>query len=455
MSEFFTPQVRGEVQAVLDLGSAAGPLTKWNKVLDILKDAKVAYSSTNISPQEFLVHPYNRSRLGVNAFTSHRNGAKIKRVGADLAELSKATAFELMPVDPGRSAQLSFNESLVKKSNGLLAPINAGERYLTVSCSHTVQFCKAVMASCRTPEETLADGRGFLNAQSIGQGDAALRQMISVGWGWTILPWQVEAAWPEMPDLAQRALNAANTVASLPSEIEVASAIAEFAETQQSRGGSVDWQACVEAATGSNPPCSSYASVIGEYVKKFGGGAGAPLLRYLDDFSKSFGASQRLGQEFISAVTNTCFGATRNVPHLRTGLLACNLVSPPGKVIDGVSRLLVKSDIEKLKGKAKTAQVDAAEKVMADGWDSAIAMVEAGSAKKSEMNMAMGRLHSRMILFLTGKGKLGPEKKEFESIAVIEQAFQEDLKKFVDPASVKPPSQTGSAGSGNQDKDGI
>lgn len=431
MSTFY-PAVKAKVDAILAEPLPVGPLTMWNQIVEVLLQERIAYTVPDVHPSLFMVHPMNRSKLGVNPFNAHRLGARIKKVGADFQELSKATAFEAMPVEPQRSSQVAFNQALVDRSSGMLAPLNGGERYLTVGCGHTVQFCKAALSSCRTPEEELADSTGCLNVQHLTKGDAKLHSMVTTGWSWVIVPWQVESSWPQLPDLAQRALNAANSVASLPSEIEVASSIAEFAEIQQARigsDGSVDWASCVAAATGSNPPCSDYAHVIGMYVKLFGGGAGAPLLRYLDDFAKSFGANRTLGHEFFKAVTETVFSTVKPYAHLRTGLLATNLVSP--KVVDGVSRLLVKSDVEKLKAKNKMPMIERSEKIMSSGWEMATNMMSSGAAKKQDVHPILGRLHTRMILHITAKAKQGFEKKEYSSVDEIEKAFNEELAKLV------------------------
>ena len=83
------------------------------------------------------------------------------------------------------------------------------------------------------------------------------------------------------------------------------------------------------------------------------------MIKYLDKFAKRYGENKRLGEDFIKGVTETVFSASRRCPHLRTAFLAANLVSP--KVVDGVAKLLAKSDIEKLRSKEHASQVDAVE----------------------------------------------------------------------------------------------
>ncbi len=104
----------------------------------------------DVSPNVMLAHPDNRSKLGVNPFNAHRTGGHIKKVGAHIGLLTKAACFEMSPADPMRSMQIEFNKRLVLQSDGMLAPVSGGERFLSVSCGHTAQFYKAALASCRT-----------------------------------------------------------------------------------------------------------------------------------------------------------------------------------------------------------------------------------------------------------------------------------------------------------------
>ena len=55
-------------------------------------------------------------------------------------------------------------------------------------------------------------------------------------------------------------------------------------------------------------------------------------------------------------------------PHVRTRLLAANLVGT--KVVDGIARLLTKSDVQAMAKKEKRAVVQEAESMLADAWSS-------------------------------------------------------------------------------------
>ena len=231
-----------------------GPITAWKDCLERLFSENVAKNMICMS-EEFIIHPKNRSGLGVNAYNVHRVGAMLKKIGVDISELEKAVAFERMPMEPMRSNQVAFNEKLISASKGMLAPLTGRELFVSVGTGHTTQFFKAAKAGCASSEPTLADAAsgGKLNAESLSR-DSRFKTALTKGWTWTILPWQAEVTWPHLPDLAQRALNASNNVASLMSELDVCVSIAEFAELMPP-GSSFD--SCVEAVKLNQPPCQA------------------------------------------------------------------------------------------------------------------------------------------------------------------------------------------------------
>jgi hypothetical protein len=194
-------------------------------------------------------------------------------------------AFELPNLEPQLEPILDFNRNLVSLSKGLLAPVTGHERYMTVSCGHTTQFVKAVLAKCVNPEGT-ALGQEFAGS------DANLAQMLKKGWSWTILPYTVQIKYPKLAFLAQQALNSTNNSSNQVSELEAAVSLHEFVST------GLTWEAAKVAVAACNPPCLEYVDVILKYTQKFSGGDGGPMLRYLDKFAKHYGPNKKVGGEF-------------------------------------------------------------------------------------------------------------------------------------------------------------
>ena len=89
-----------------------------------------------------------------------------------------------------------------------------------------------------------------------------------------------------------------------------------------------------------------HISVLAEYVLKFGGGEGVPMVRYLESFAKEYGGTRKLGGTFFQAVTQLQTpNKTSTFPMLRAAFVAANLICPTDQVVDQHARLLTKSDI--------------------------------------------------------------------------------------------------------------
>ena len=73
-----------------------------------------------------------------------RTSSAFSEGGADKKQLTNSLAFEFGPESSLRSQHLEANAKLIDESNGLLAPINGSERYVTVGCGHTVIQWQAV-----------------------------------------------------------------------------------------------------------------------------------------------------------------------------------------------------------------------------------------------------------------------------------------------------------------------
>ena len=112
-------------------------------------------------------------------------------------------------------------------------------------------------------------------------------------------------------------------------------------------------------------------------------------------------------------------------PFLRAACLAAQLTSP--KSSDGISKLLTKSDVEKLKSKDMKKIVELAEKTMAMGWNVMLNAAGQGLAA-SVCNGCFGKFITRVILHIFGKEKYGREPNGFESLDVINQMFVDEVK---------------------------
>ena len=262
-----------EIQAIID--GKGGSLTKWNKLFKRLMQSNIPYR-IRLAIWDILVHPENRGGLGLNAFNVHQTMATVKSIGADPAAVHMATCFEMAPDGAERKAQVAFNQNLIGGANGLLAPLSGRERVCSVACSHFTAGCRASEHSCHTPEGSLKDVNGRINLIQLCEDDLDLKDLITRGWDWWVLPYICQKIWPKLPDLAQDALNAEHATFSMASELQVMVSAANRASLDNQHGMEPEWKKINDEVTASQPPCVAYLDVIVQFVKLYAGGAGAP-----------------------------------------------------------------------------------------------------------------------------------------------------------------------------------
>lgn len=422
-----TASLISKIDGVLALDSEECVVgSKWSKIEKMLLDEKIAVRM-KLHTDDLMVHQDNRGGLGLNCFNAHRNGKILRRVGADLNQLSRACCFELARSGPRRKISIDFNKRLTADSEGLLCDVKTTERFLTVSCGHTAAFCRAANSRCKTSEDKLkSDKTGRLDPASMITTDPQLAIMLQEGWTWVVIPDYVEDQWPGLPALAQSALNGPNNVASKTTELEAACMIARHSENMEKKGLKTDWKACCAHASETEPDCTPYIDQLGEYVKMYGGGSCAPMVHFQDAFAKKYGPNRKLGREFVTAVVQLLFrSSTQLYPHTRNGLFTVNLISP--KVEEGLCKFLDASHVERLRAKALEPEVDKVEESLAIAWNTVEKAKAAGLMHEDEAIGIYGRFSCRCLMYLTKTAKKGFEAKEYDNVEQIIDLFNNDM----------------------------
>ena len=72
---------------------------------------------------------------------------------------------ELATEGHAREINIQKNKALVARAKGKLAPVTGEEKYLSVGCGHTAAFVKLAKVGGPTPEASLADGKGMIDAR--------------------------------------------------------------------------------------------------------------------------------------------------------------------------------------------------------------------------------------------------------------------------------------------------
>ena len=99
----------------------------------------------------------------------------------------------------------------------------------------------------------------------------------------------MDTGFPTFARIAQKALNFNNPIAAEMSELEAGITMAGMADD--------GWELHILSHVSDLcAPASAYAAHILELVKLYGGGPGAPHLRFLDNVAKKFQCTQQWGE---------------------------------------------------------------------------------------------------------------------------------------------------------------
>ncbi|CAE7351248.1 unnamed protein product [Symbiodinium sp. CCMP2592] len=400
-----------------ELQKLSPPLSMWNSIVQVLKQNKLAWTAV-LRADGMLVHPANRGGMGVNPHSCHAKAASLMKTGWDASFLHSSFCFEVSDDPTVRQGQFSFNQEMVSQSAGLLGAVGQHERHLSVSAGHTSQFVKAAAHGCRTSEATLADSTGKLNVQALCE-DAEFKKLLQAGWTWTVIANSVEKQWPQLPKLAERALNASNATFSGPNELELCLYLVD-----RSKGDTTNLQDVAAEAT-QGGPLHHYAKHLATWVTQFSNQA--TFLKFLVPFSKQFGQNVNLGEDFW---TSLVMSLPEQYPCLRLAFLATNFTCH--RVSNGYARLLLKSDVEKLKNKKLQSLAIEAEELLYKAWN----RIEAPLPNSAK---SFGILCLRCCLHVVDKEKMGREGKTFSSLTAIFQAFEVDIAGSAPPAPTSSP----------------
>ena len=373
-------------------------ITSWKKILQLLFEGNVMKPEKQLIHCKYILcHPKNRAGFMLNGFNAQANGVKVKRIGANREELHGAVVIELSPFPSERNLQIASNDKVAGASKELIAPPNGQETHMSIGTGHMVCFCRGALHGCKTPFKEIQDDQGRIGLEILKR-DGEYKRMLEDGWEFLVMPWQVEATWPNLPEFGQRALNAANSVATDATEWEVAITMHETHQAMDEP----DWHLAKQAALSGNPSCTAYGDAIQTIVEKFSGGAGAPLIHEQDEFAKTMGENRRLGETFSKAIAYTELDKYTSLVHVRHALITTNLTST--KVEDNIAKLLTKSDIASLS--KKLVEAKAADAELAAARDFAHNLHERAALPRATYIELMGLLRLRYGAHLCGKGKM-------------------------------------------------
>ena len=131
-----------------------------------------------------------------------------------------------------------------------------------------------------------------------------------------------------------------------------------------------------------------------------------------------------LGQEFTELLAFTDFKqSTTKCPFIRCSLCCTQMTASRQHIKDGVAKLVVKSDFDKLKSKGQVSELLQAEKLLSEGW----VLAENHALPLDKLALPYGRFMIRICLYLLNKQNKAHDGIMFESLGDINVSYGEEL----------------------------
>ena len=282
------------------------PVKAWAEIFNLLNEAGLI-TEKRVIPSQIMVHPMNRSGLGLNPHHVHSLGASMIKMGGCWSSIDQCVCFEMN--DDQKREALKFNTGLADNAHGMLPRPNGFEQYASISGSHTSAFFRALASGCITPEEKLKNSAGKLTPALVAS-DATLHEMMCDGWEWLVISADASEAVPELPGILATALNAKNHVAAEAGEFEIAMRISSMLSKHTELTGQQK-KDLLDQCLVDSPKCSGYAMDILEYIRLYGGDD-CQLIKFLANFQKSHCKGAVLGGDFWAGVRCLDFKDIKN-----------------------------------------------------------------------------------------------------------------------------------------------
>lgn len=262
--------------------------------------------------------------------------------------------------DDGRCQ--SFTARLSSCSPRLSAPVEGQIKYGSLACSHTNQFLCCLLDEVESEESTIAEHGRMSIAKCC---DKVLRDALTGGIEWLVLPAHVGIDYPSLPQLIQAARNATGQVQHQESELQLLLKVHALAAEQSKAGqGHVDWTiVSLEARKSRCKQLDDLPAYLG-YVQKWGGGESVEFVHGLRDFfASSVPANRRLSADTFKALAALKMPADKLCPLFVTAIVKTQASCPISKVVDRTCRFISAGDINSLV-KAKFPAMQEAEALL-------------------------------------------------------------------------------------------
>ena len=157
---------------------------------------------------------------------------------------------------------------------------------------------------------------------------------------------------------------------------------------------------------------------------------GSPLVEFISYMSKQYGDNPILGEEFMKTLVDSRWSKTTLHPFVKVALTVTNCTSM--KIVDGVAKLITKTDLLALKAKKFEHVLNEMESSLGYLWKTLTDMPELDRFGKYKV---FSKHCIRFSLLITNKQKLGREGKVY-NMEEIKAMMDIDLKSPVTASSL-------------------
>ena len=164
-----------------------------------------------VQPKCVVPHPQNRCGSKMQWVKIYTKGSKIIAVGVSLVECGpeKAVGFSINPMD--KSAALSHIKRCSTSEHYASYTDPDVVEVASVGCGHWAQFLACIVDKCVVPamfvDKLCENGRNQLDGDRLCRDQPALQVLLSQGIQFTVIKHTIEAKYPKLPNILQKALN--------------------------------------------------------------------------------------------------------------------------------------------------------------------------------------------------------------------------------------------------------
>ena len=366
----FSAELDRVVNAELAKCDGDGATVAIENILKALIVSGKAQGGVPLPPNWVGIWSGNRGGYGINAGDMNLHGCDVIRSGFSWNKASDVVAARLPEPPPAR--EVAFNDEVVALSEGLVPPL-AKLFAISVGGANTNAFLRAIAGRCRAVEGCrYSDAEGRWDSARVFSADENLRTAATTGMKWTLLEPDVAERYPTLFAALQSVLNQRS--ATNTSEIEVMlsahGAILENIKTVVASGvnGELDYPKIVAIATRNNPPSASYADVLVRAAERFGGGKGAPMLKFFASYMRA-GVNdtenvRAIGGRFWQKLLDLKFPQRAKMPVVVWTTALAQNSCPRRHIVAGVCQMLGDAHLAKLTKAANFDRVQQADQIM-------------------------------------------------------------------------------------------